>query len=126
MLAFRIPFTDAEGKFDDVSVDAWEYDYVMAAYSAGLINGISETQFGSGDEIKREDMACIINRYIGQKSENISLGFSDAEEISDYAKEAVSALVAKRIINGRGGLIAPKGYVTYKETAIVISRLLAK
>lgn len=121
VLAFEIPFSNAEAGFTDVSADAWEYDYVMAAYSAGLINGISETEFGSSNEIRREDMACIINRYIGVKSNELSLSFADSDDISDYAKEAVANLCSMKIVSGMDdNMFCPKLSVTRVQAAQLV------
>ncbi|MBQ9985931.1 MAG: S-layer homology domain-containing protein, partial [Oscillospiraceae bacterium] len=81
--------------------------------------------------ITREDMMVIIYRVIKDtiaemRNDTQVVPYEDFADVSAYAKEAVSALIAEGIINGRNGLIVPKGYVTYKETEIVISRLLAK
>ena len=48
----------------------------------------------------------------------------DFESVSDYAKEAVSALVANGLVNGKNGLIDPKAYTTRAEVAVLIKRIL--
>jgi len=127
VLAFDIPFTNLEGKFTDVPIDSWEYDYVMAAYSAGLINGVSATEFDGNSEIKREDMACIISRYLGMKEESTDLLFNDSAEISDYAKEAVANLYSLKIINGMGdNMFCPKLSVTRAQAAQVVYNVITE
>ena len=50
--------------------------------------------------------------------------FSDYNLVSDYAKEAVSYLVANGIIKGTSdGRIAPKAFVTIWEADAVIERI---
>jgi len=121
VLAFDIPFTNVEGKFTDVPVTAWEHDYVMAAYSAGLINGVTETEFDGGSEIKREDMAVIISRYLETEQNAENLLFADGAEISDYAKKAVASLYSLNIINGMdNNMFCPKQSVTRAQAAQVI------
>ena len=50
-----------------------------------------------------------------------SSAFSDASEISEYAKDAVSKLAAKKIINGMGnGTFSPKATLTRAQAAVLI------
>lgn len=51
-------------KFGDVEQDKWYAQYVNAAFEAGIISGTSESDFGIGKGITREDMAVIIARLI--------------------------------------------------------------
>ena len=51
--------------------------------------------------------------------------FSDENEISDYAKNAVSHLAGTGIVNGVGnGLFAPKDAVTRAQAAKIIYELV--
>ena len=52
------------------------------------------------------------------------LPFQDFAEVSDYAKEAVSALISAGLVNGKGEKIAPKDYTTRAEVAVLIKRIL--
>ncbi len=115
-------------KFGDVSKDDWFYTYVKAAVQKYIINGVSETSFGTGQKITRQDMATIINnvlvyRNIALKEDEIS--FSDKESISDYAVTAVSKLAANGIINGyEDGSFRPEGKATRAEAAKMLYGLL--
>ena len=125
---------EATANFSDVLPHEDFANEVAIAKALGIVNGVGNDKFLPNAPITREDIMVIIYRVL----KTFSVSFADsspevrAEEymdyadVSDYAKEAVSALIAKGIINGRDGLITPKGNVTYKETEIVISRLLAK
>jgi len=53
--------------------------------------------------------------------------FTDEENISGYAKEAVGAMQKSGIIKGTGdGRLAPKNDATRAEAAVIIYRLLNK
>ena len=100
-MAFGILDENSYCEFSDVSTGDWYYKYVAAAFKAGLVKGNDPGLFGSGQFITREDMAVILYRAAnisGLKTAN--LDFVDADEISDYAVEAVSSLTAKGVING--------------------------
>ena len=49
---------------------------------------------------------------------------SDFDQVSDYAREAVSFLVNAGLINGKNGLIAPTDYTTRAEIAVLLKRIL--
>ena len=119
--------------FDDVSPEKWYYKYIAKAKSAGIIGGYSESKFGVGDNITRNDMAVIIYnaaRYKGlelpQIDENIQK-FADDAEITDYAKNAVYSLVDMGIVSGVGDMrFAPGMNATRAEATVIIYRLLLK
>jgi hypothetical protein len=52
-------------------------------------------------------------------------GFADKEDISSWAKEAVAAVVAERIMNGyQDNTIRPQGKASRAEAATVIIKIL--
>ena len=120
---------NAELPFDDVQPGAWYYDYIATAYSAGIISGISENLFGTGNSITREDAVVIIGRCIdllGITADDAKeySAFSDESKISEYAKESVIKLYKKGIINGiDDGVFAPKATVTRAQAAKMIYEL---
>lgn len=85
--------------FDDVAPDDWYYDYVMAMYEAGVIKGISNNEFGADANIKRQDICVILMRMLELEESN-ELTFADSDDISDYAKDAVAAVLHSGIVNG--------------------------
>jgi len=114
--------------FDDVDASAWYCPYVASAQKAGLIKGISETQFGTGMAITREDMAVLLTRAAGGKvAEVIESGFADDEQMSGYAKGAVCYVRENGIMNGVGdGMFAPKEVVTRAQAAKAIYELMRR
>ncbi|MBE6965449.1 MAG: S-layer homology domain-containing protein, partial [Ruminococcaceae bacterium] len=50
--------------------------------------------------------------------------YPDFDTVSDYAKEAVSALISEGLVNGKSGNIAPTDYTTRAEVAVLIKRIL--
>ena len=113
VLAF-VPNGDTnEVLFTDIAQDAWYAQYIKEAVSGGLINGISETLFGTGLEISRQDMALIIYRALGTsiKSDK-SADFADMNTVSDYAYEAVNALYSAGLLSGDGTNVNPQAKAT--------------
>lgn len=95
----------AECNFLDVAPDSWYYRYVASAANAGIVNGVGDQKFGSGQYVNRQDAALMVNRtlmacgLVSVKKVDIT-PFADDDEIGDYAKEAVYELLAAQAING--------------------------
>lgn len=127
--AFDMYNEDCTVNFDDVPTDAWYYSYVASAVKNGIINGVDERNFGSGQPLTRQDMAVIA--YRASKAADIQFdaasnmtNFTDEAYISDYAKESVNTLSSCGIINGMGdGTFVPSGYATRAQAAVIIFRL---
>ena len=85
------------------------------------MKGVRDDTFGIGTSIKREDICVAIYRAAkenGYTFANPKTDFTDFEEVSDYAKEAVSMLAGEGIINGMGdGSFAPKKETTRAQAA---------
>lgn len=125
--AFGIDLTGGEPCFDDVDANAYYAPYVNAAYSIGIINGISKTEFGVGKPIIRQDAAVILNNLIKYGKNEISAeneySITDKDDISDYALEAVESLVCKGIISGdEEHRFLPKKTLSRAEAAVLLYR----
>lgn len=115
--------TDNVPEFDDVPKTAWYYEYVVAAASNNIINGIDKNNFGAGGKITRQQAATIIYRIIGDSASAITekISYGDYEQIDDYAKNATSALTEYGIIAGdTNGMFRPMDYLTRAEAAKII------
>ncbi|MDE6589002.1 MAG: InlB B-repeat-containing protein [Oscillospiraceae bacterium] len=80
--------------FSDVSAGAWYHDGVEWAASKGIVNGYGNGKFGPEDMLTREQMFVILFRYAQYKGYDVSARltnryYNDANEISDYALEAI-------------------------------------
>ena len=65
--------------------------------------------------VKKEDVS----------EKDIKLSFDDADEISDYAKQAVAYLADNGVVNGVDGKnFAPKAFATRAQAAKIIYMLL--
>ncbi len=123
--AFDVKATDAKIDFADVKEGAWYEQYVNVAAQNGIVSGIGNGEFGVGDNITRQDAAVILSNAVKMIVENGKLDFTDSDEISAYAKEAVKQLSTIGVINGIGdGSFAPKANCTRAQAAVMIYRLL--
>jgi hypothetical protein len=125
-LVLRLAIRDAETPFDDVPAEDWSAPYIAAAYKAGIIKGAGEALFGGKQPIVRQDVAAIVARAFsdkqasgGQLSERLK--FTDEEEISHYAYDAVVNLCGLGVLSGYGdGAFAPFALCTRAEAAKIL------
>ena len=130
MVAAEIPL-DAESTvtFGDVDAETWYRPFVAAAFEKGIVNGISETEFGIGQQITRADMTVILERIL--KASNFELKplstasvFDDWMQIPIYARDSVAALCSAKLIQGVGNnCFAPMDSATRAEAAVAIYRI---
>ncbi|WP_223634762.1 5'-nucleotidase C-terminal domain-containing protein [Planococcus sp. 4-30] len=107
-IASAIAVTMVASAVSTVSADAAKFEDVSDRYvkavnflvENGITNGISETHYGTADNIKRQDAAVMIARAIGFNS---SQDFKDSgfTDVPASAKWAVDALVQAGIVHGK-------------------------
>lgn len=128
VLAFDLKSDDAgDINFSDINSEEWYVPYIKTAYGLGIVNGVSENEFGIGSYISRQDMAVMITRAKNiELTEDMSDNtFTDSEQVSDYARQSVGYLKNAGVINGYSdGSFKPLGNVTRAETAKVLYGLL--
>lgn len=131
--ALNIKSEASDCSFTDVKSGEWYERYIGIACGAGIVKGYSNTLFGVGENITREDMAVMICR--GAKTAGISVAmndnilteFADNDDISGYAKDSVYVLRNAGIINGKdGNMFAPKDFATRAEAAKMVYGLIAE
>ncbi|MBR5504964.1 MAG: S-layer homology domain-containing protein [Clostridia bacterium] len=113
----------AECSFSDVN-SHWAYAYIASAFKHGIVSGTGDNIYSPDSVITREQGATIIYRALislGNKLSAEANGFSDSYMLSDWASEAVNALAAEGIINGKGdNMFSPKDTLTRAEAAKII------
>ena len=128
VLAFGIDVPDEECDFSDTVSGSWYTPYISAAYKSGIVKGISDTEFGVGSSITRQDMAVMIKRACDLAGKSLTksndVSFDDSHTVSDYAASAVDSLAKAGIINGvSDGIIAPLENATRAQVAVILDRL---
>lgn len=128
-LAFDSAKDGAELPFTDVVSGSWYVPYISSAYEEGMVKGISETEFGIGQRITREDMAVMVYRYLTAEGADFSgasiMPFADKATVSEYARDAVAALSYASIVNGMSdGTFMPKETCNRAQAAQIIYNAL--
>lgn len=112
--------------FTDVS--DWSIPYVAAAYNAGIIEGVGNGKFEPNASITREAAATILVRALKTKGtlvEDATLLFTDANQVSDWAKPFIATAQKYKLINGfPDGSFKPKDTSNREMAAMMGKNLL--
>ena len=127
--AFGIKSDKKTSAFADVDAGHWAAGYIAIAVDKGLINGKSESEFGIGENLARQDAAVIITRVADLAGYTLQTGkseaFSDKADIAAYALDGVTRLSNAGIINGMGdGTFAPQGTLTRAQAAKILYMMI--
>ena len=112
--------------FDDVQESAGYSDAVRWAVDSGIVNGYGDGRFGPDDPVTREQMAAVLYRSaqaLGQGFRGMwyfLLDYPDADQISDWADEAMHWCVMNGIIVGTDRGLEPKAPVTKGQLTQVL------
>lgn len=95
--------------FVDVSVNAWYYETVKAAYEAGLMNGVTDTEFAPNATLTRAMIWTILARASGVDTEGGATWYAKAQEWA--------------VTNGVSDGEDPMGNVTREQLVTMLWRL---
>ncbi len=123
------PSTAYAGLFTDVSDGAWYASAVEWAAGKGIVNGFGDGRFGPNDPITREQLAAILFRYAKANGMDVSAatelsGFTDGNEVSAYALDAMRWAVAEGLISGSGSKLLPGADANRAQIAAIIHRFI--
>ncbi|MHA7966874.1 S-layer homology domain-containing protein [Paenibacillus sp. CAU 1782] len=119
--------------FEDVQPSQWYAGAVATASAYGLINGYEDGTFHPSETITREQAMAILYSAMHvtglgtdrTPNEELLAAYQDENEVSGWARNAVSAVLTEELVFGRGPeLLAPKATVTRAEVALLVQRLL--
>ncbi len=121
--------TSYVAEFQDVAVSDWSYPYIAAGVAAGIVNGVSDTEFGAGQNITREDISVLCDRALRYVSKQLEENeeaevFTDGGQISDYARASVTQMQKYGVLKGyEDGSFAPQRNASRAEAAKIIYML---
>jgi hypothetical protein len=115
--------------FTDVPDGRWYSGAVNWAAANRIVSGIGNNRFAPSNEITREQMAVMLYNY--SKFINATLphrrtgAFVDDAQINSWAKEAVAAMYAAEVLNGKGqNNFDPQGRATRAEVVAMMRNFL--
>lgn len=111
--------------YTDVPKDQWYYNAVQWAYENKITSGTSETTFEPNSEVTREQFAKFMYNYAGNPAVSGKLDFVDADQVSDWAYDAMVWANQNNIILGKkksdGSVVLdPRGNATRAEAATIL------
>lgn len=118
--------------FSDVKDGDWYAPYVNWAAANNIVTGHNDGTFRPNDLLTREQMAAILVRCCEKfdfelPDEAGTAGFTDAETVSDWARDAVELVRRSGLMGGReNGEFDPTGTATRAEMCAVFCRLYEK
>lgn len=120
--------------FSDVTENDWFFETVNTAYSYGIVNGISDTEFNPVGTITREEAAVMIARsavLCGMNTEmnesairNTLSEFSDYTTVSDWAAGSMAFCCREGILSSDVFEICPSEAITRSEVAYMLYNML--
>ncbi|MBR2048070.1 MAG: S-layer homology domain-containing protein [Oscillospiraceae bacterium] len=120
-----------ESGFADVDPGAWYAEAVEWAWRSGIVSGRSDTVFDPNGPITRQELCCVIHRFLAWMENPLPEGtgmaaqYSDADTIAPWAMESVEAMTAAGLIRGIGDSMAPNGQANRAQVATILVRMLA-
>lgn len=111
--------------YDDVSPQAWYYADLAKAVQMGTFQG-GDGKLLPDHEITREQAFTVLARAFALQdgSKTVLGGFTDGDQVSDWAKGAVAALVEGGYVSGAQGKLNPQSGITRAEFAQVMCNLV--
>ncbi|MBQ4347969.1 MAG: S-layer homology domain-containing protein, partial [Firmicutes bacterium] len=115
--------------FSDVSPDAEYAEAISLLTSMGIMSGYGN-KFGSDDSLSREQMAVVFynallySGFVLPEPNHELLKFSDTDEISPWALDAVSVLFEQGAISGSNGEFSPQENASRAEVCSLLYMLV--
>lgn len=114
--------TSVTNPFADLNEKDWFYTSVITAYSRGLMNGVSTTEFNPNGDVTRAMFVTVLYRMEGSPENDGNKKFGDVEVGSWYDK-AVAWASANGIVNGVSDTeFAPNNKITREQMAAMVYR----
>ena len=126
------PAISGKNPFDDVAGDAAYRDAVIWANEKGIASGRSQGVFDPDGDVQRQEIAKILNAFaagaVGRKAltsrADVLSGYTDAAQVSGWARESMNWAVASEFITGSGGKLDPRGAATRAQMAAILCRYM--
>ena len=115
-----------EMKFEDLNSVPWAYKSISRMYDAGIINGVSKTEFRPDFSVMREEFVKMTVVALGFDADSESSVFTDVEKGAWYEGYIVCA-VKNGIVNGIGeGVFGVGQEIKRQDMAVLIYNAMKK
>ena len=119
------PAVSGARQFRDVAGGKWYANAVEWASTKGVVAGYSDGTFKPEQAVTREQLVTIMYAYARYQGKDLTpggrlSGFSDAENVSNYARTPMQWAIGKKIISGMGSGLEPQGRSTRAQIAVIL------
>ena len=130
------PIVPGDGcSFTDVSSSSYAYEAIRWGTYYGIVNGFSNTKFGYGVSVSREQLVTFMFRYAkNYAGDDVSLydttnilGYSDVVKISKGMTQAFQWAIGAGLVSGTTSTtLDPQGTASRAQVAAILSRYCNK
>ncbi len=114
----------ADNGFSDTE-EHWAKKHILAAASAGVVEGYGDGTFGPDDKVTREQVAVMVARLLELEPTGGETAFDDNDSISDWAAGLVVTATDEQILLGYpDNTFRPQANATRAEAVTVIVKAL--
>lgn len=119
--------------FVDVPKGKWYTDAVYRAATFGLVEGKTENTFVPDESLTRAQMAILMYRFAELCGLDVTPrasfdGFSDAEDVPDWAREELSWAMATGVMTGTNDYgtlkVDAMGFAERRQVATIVERFV--
>ena len=129
--AFDFEGSSTASGFYDVPAGSYYAQAITTARSLGIVTGDGTGRFRPTAALTRQDAMVMLQRAMNAAgisaggSESDLTAFSDAAQVSAYARSAVAALVRLGVVQGdEAGRLNPGSNITRAEMSVILHRVL--
>ncbi|MGN1003134.1 MAG: S-layer homology domain-containing protein [Oscillospiraceae bacterium] len=118
----------ADAIFTDVAPEAWYGPAVTWASQEGVVLGYEDDTFRPDAPVTREELAVMLCRYFDgvPESTGLTAAYSDADQVHDWAQEAMDWALEWGILNGyEDNTLNPQGQARRCEAAQMLLNLFS-
>ena len=109
---------------DDVAPGHWAYDAVEYCYAKGIVRGVSATQFGAGNPMRRGDFILMLYNAAGKPEVTQACTFTDVSP-DNYFYTALAWAQSQGLASGTGGgQFSPWNHITREQAFSLLYRFL--
>ena len=125
LLANSFPAFAAYTDYSDVPADHWAAEYINKATQLGLINGMGNGLFGTGQNVTRAQFAAMLVRLFAWQTQTPKTpSFSDNQDKSKWYYSDIETALANGAVTKDTAAFRPNVDITREEMAVMLVRAL--
>ncbi len=109
---------------NDVPPEHWAYEAVEYCYSKGVVNGMTTTEFGADNLVKRCDFVLMFYRAAGKPAVSMPCTFTDVAPDAYYAEALAWAQSAGLAAGAAGETFRPEEPATREDAFTILRQVM--